>query len=593
MRGMATLRRTCFEGLKSHAAELPAPPAEALGDSTTQAAADEAAATPDEIAAAAVAQAQAEQEEQNVNAEMKENEDRGLSPKEAAAKAGATAEDGAPETTSAPAAAAGAGAGNGTGDAALGTRSDAVGADGDEAPSEGDGDDANSPDVENSDGPQDLVAEEESDREKAQRLSDEDEPIDVTSEVSLPRCQHGCAAIVDTGTNVIAGPAKSLQALSKALGVKHDCSNFKDLPNIKLLVRLANGKNEKDGTETMRDHELEIPPAAYVIKLKSEALGEVGKSEEELGEEVSGEYEEEEDGEDLSEEDLQKPVSEGGEGDGSGQGPTILDVPEGEGENPPASGDGTPASEGTPATEATPAAEGAAAAGAESLMQKSQKQKKKKWVRRTRVTNHWHSTIRHYAKNRGIDIRVALGMDTDSWRMPYINPKLKEICVPAFTVLDVDSQNGPVWVLGRPIFVEYYVRFAHYLGQHPTVSFQPKMKSMQCAKAFHRAMAMYANVEDVISSDGSEGEFEEKNEEELDEGAQGASLLADATAGNIGDKKDNRKDAWNRRHLRRQRRKARLHAMRKRYGTDHNQLTSLSFSELRHPSWAQNSKHIV
>jgi len=52
---------------------------------------------------------------------------------------------------------------------------------------------------------------------------------------SLKFCHEGkCTAIIDTGSNIIAGPLKTISKISKMLNVKTDCSNLKDLPPLKL-----------------------------------------------------------------------------------------------------------------------------------------------------------------------------------------------------------------------------------------------------------------------------------------------------------------------------------------------------------------------
>lgn len=46
----------------------------------------------------------------------------------------------------------------------------------------------------------------------------------------------GCAAIMDTGSNIIAGPVSALREMVKTMGIRRDCSNFDRLPGVQLQV---------------------------------------------------------------------------------------------------------------------------------------------------------------------------------------------------------------------------------------------------------------------------------------------------------------------------------------------------------------------
>mmetsp|Transcript_39865 Transcript_39865/g.71654 ORF Transcript_39865/g.71654 Transcript_39865/m.71654 type:complete len:428 (+) Transcript_39865:63-1346(+) len=68
----------------------------------------------------------------------------------------------------------------------------------------------------------------------------------------------GCSVIIDSGTSLIAGPAKSLLMLQQQIGeIKEDCSNLHELPTLRF---------------TLDGHEMELPPQAYVMRLKGHML---------------------------------------------------------------------------------------------------------------------------------------------------------------------------------------------------------------------------------------------------------------------------------------------------------------------------------
>jgi len=61
-----------------------------------------------------------------------------------------------------------------------------------------------------------------------------------------------CTAILDTGSNIIAGPRQAVKSISHIANVKPDCSNFDDLPTIEM---------------TLGGMDVTIPPSGYVMKV--------------------------------------------------------------------------------------------------------------------------------------------------------------------------------------------------------------------------------------------------------------------------------------------------------------------------------------
>jgi len=80
----------------------------------------------------------------------------------------------------------------------------------------------------------------------------------LSSKKAANPCASGCAAIVDSGTSLIAAPTSALMELSEQIGPIHeDCSNLHQLPMLKFK---------------MGDRDFELPPHAYVMRIKGAVM---------------------------------------------------------------------------------------------------------------------------------------------------------------------------------------------------------------------------------------------------------------------------------------------------------------------------------
>lgn len=249
-----------------------------------------------------------------------------------------------------------------------------------------------------------------------------------STQMSTQMCTDGkCAAIIDTGSNIIAGPSEALREMAKYANVKYDCSNLDKLPHIHLQLG---------------EFKVELPPKAYVMQVTLPKWAQQGKG-------AGG------DG------------SEGG-GDGGG------------------SGDGSGGSD------------------SDEMSSRSRKMEQRPYGRmmNTKLDQEsaWHSVLRELHRTHGVDLSAAL---------PGINlAKLAgndKLCMPAFAPLDKDTAVGKLWVIGTPIFEQYYTRWSFPKdADMPSVFFEDKTTATACKKG-PDSQASSSSASSASSSDSSSG----------------------------------------------------------------------------------------
>eukprot|EP00929_Paragymnodinium_shiwhaense_P075002 TRINITY_DN38356_c0_g1_i1.p1 TRINITY_DN38356_c0_g1~~TRINITY_DN38356_c0_g1_i1.p1 ORF type:complete len:904 (+),score=270.65 TRINITY_DN38356_c0_g1_i1:360-2714(+) len=228
--------------------------------------------------------------------------------------------------------------------------------------------------------------------------------VTAMTETSKEACGNGkCTAIIDTGSNIIAGPSSALRELAKFANVKYDCSNLEKLPNIHLMLG---------------DFKVSLPPKAYVMQVKLPKWAQIGAG----GHGGGGGGGGGEGGQDS-----------GGEAAGLGEAASALHK----------------VSSSENATETlAPAARG------------------------------WKALIKELHESYGVDLSAALH-DQNLGRMAGTD----KLCMPAFAPLDKETAVGKLWVIGTPIFEQYYARWSYPKdAEHPFIYFKDKTTAQACQK---------------------------------------------------------------------------------------------------------------
>jgi hypothetical protein len=221
-----------------------------------------------------------------------------------------------------------------------------------------------------------------------------------------------CTAILDTGSNIIAGPQEAMQAITKLVNVKSDCSNFDQLPHIAVKIG---------------GMDLSVPPSGYVMKVPMPSWADAAGGDTKAMDGDSADTEEAENPYD--------PSSMGGD-------------------------DSMPAEMGIRENPHDTVAEVVIVEpgyvrrhrdfGAGLSEQKAESH-------RARTHRQWQAVFNRLHRKYGIDMRQQV---RDLLRTQN-HTEDQFMCMPALVPLDKKTQWGPLWVVGTPLLDAYYARWSY------------------------------------------------------------------------------------------------------------------------------------
>jgi len=287
-----------------------------------------------------------------------------------------------------------------------------------------------------------------------------EQPRDLNSVLADSCPDQGCTAILDTGSNIIAGPSEAMKAITAMVNIKQDCSNFDSLPPIKM---------------TLGGLEVTVPASGYVMKVPMPEGG--------MGGMPGGDG----DGDGA-----------GGAGDGAGDGDgaggadgaggfyqdqleqqaTIMDPYE------HFADDGSSASAfAEPLSDLAKPVQVVIDVEPRSIhrhravvyeMSLAEKQAAKVAATERR----WRGVFERLFKNSGVDLRDVVN---ELFKKNRNATSEDFMCMPALVPLDKKTSFGPLWVVGTPLLDAYYARWSFDKGAtSPKVHLKPLQDAAVC-----------------------------------------------------------------------------------------------------------------